>query len=170
MSTLSSIYNNVNFERLKTEEDITEQAIRLIEQVSTRNKYQALLNPMTEKELRIAKAFNIELKAHHDYCELNRQSKHSHSTLGNRMMRKERYYKATPKDGFYYVRCFVNGKQIEPPFGDHIYRQYSAEQNELLQEYCVGVCMGMFCKYKHPSVEIVWRNYGVERIVAAFNR
>ena len=161
---------NVNFENMKNEQDIVDQAIRMIEQVSTRNKYQALLNPMTPQELRIAKAFNRELNAHDDYCEKRRQSKHTKSFLGDRMRQKDIYYAESKSEAFYLVRCYANGKEINAPFGNCVYRTYSDHQNELMQNYCVGICMGLHCKYKHPSVEIVWRNYGVETPIASFNR
>ena len=158
------LYSNVNYTRMKGEDEINEQAVRLMAQATKRNKYEALLQPETPREQLIARAYNNELAAHYAYCKAHNQSKKSKSYLGQRVMQKPWFYETTPTcEGFYLISVFANRGEIDPPFGNCMYLPYSEHNNELMKHYIMGIRMGMVFKYKHPSVEVCWRNRGVEK-------
>lgn len=154
---------NVNFTRFKGEDEINEQAVRLMAQATTRNKYEALLQPTTPREQLIARAYNNELAAHYAYCKAHNVSKKSVSSLGQRAMHKQWFYQTCGNDGFYLIRVFVDHRgEIDPPFGNNMYLPYSEHNNELMKYHITGIRMGLGCKYKHPHVEVSWRRRGVE--------
>lgn len=154
---------------MKTGKGLLLQAISLMEQATERNPYTALLYPETNSEKRIYRAYQNELGALERALTKNgAYDKDGATTLEERTLHRHSFF--TGNGGRYVVKCFANGKQIDTPFGCEVHRPYSEEENDRMKEYCVGICMGLFCKYKHPSVEIVWSNLGVERVVCAFNR
>lgn len=157
------IYSNVNYTRMKGEDEINEQAVRLMAQATKRNKYEALLKPETPREQLIARAYNNELAAHYAYCKARNVSKKSLSCLGQRAWQKPWYYQTDGNDGFYLISVFVNRGEINPPFGNCMYLPYSEHNNELMKHYIMGIRMGLACKYKHPRVEIHWRRRGIEK-------
>ena len=158
------LYSNVNYTRMKGEDEINEQAVRLMAQATKRNKYEALLNPETPREQLIARAYNNELAAHYAYCKAHNLSKKSGSFLVNRVMQKDWFYQTDGSDGYYLISVFVSNRgEIDPPFGNCMYLPYSEHNNELMKHYIMGIRMGLTCKYKHPHVEICWRRRGIEK-------
>ena len=50
----------------------------------------------------------------------------------------------------YYLRFYASGREIQAFFAPDWYGLSDAE----IQRVAQGVCAGMYCKYKHPSVEV----------------
>ena len=152
---------------LKNEDEITTQALRMAARVTKRNKFDALLHPETEQELRVAKAYNRELKAHHKALKFADKGDGRKTSYQERVRMKEDYW----KEGYFHMTCYANGKQIDTPFGPDLYLgECSKEHFEQAKYYAMGIVMGMCCKYKRPQIVLTWESaMGVGTVMHSVN-
>ena len=152
---------------LKNEDEITTQALRMTARVTKRNKFDALLHPETEQELRVAKAYNRELNAHRKALKFANKDDGRKTSYQERVRMKEGYW----EKGHFHTTCYANGKQIDTPFGPDLYLGECSKENlELAKYYAMGIVMGMSYKYKRPQIVLTWESAtGVGTVMHSVN-